>query len=227
MDGFRWVSTSLSNNCSWSDELGIMLSVGNNVLRNSIAVLPAAMNTVKAPVSQISTTTAGALTLTTNLLATNNSNTVGNIRTTGGNVGIGVTPSFRLHLNTNSAAKPSTNTWTVSSDSRLKTDITLANLETCYNNVKALPLKRYTWRDDVYTPEQVPDRSKLGWIAQDVETVIPKAVEQHEQHGFPDCRSLNSDQIIASLYGCVQKLTEKVEILETERNFLRKSFIKN
>ena len=135
----------------------------------------------------------------------------------GGNVGIGTTgPSYLLELASDSAAKPSTNTWTVSSDSRLKTNIELANLDTCYNNVKSIPLKRYTWRDDVYTNDQVSDRSKLGWIAQDVETIFPKAVEQKEMFGFSDCRSLNSDQIIAALYGAVQKLITKVETLETQ-----------
>jgi len=129
-----------------------------------------------------------------------------------GRVGIGNTdPAYQLQVSTDSAAKPSTNTWTVASDERLKTNIELADLDMCYNNIKSLPLKRYTWRDDVYTVEQVPDRSKLGWIAQDVESIFPKAVEQKDMYGYSDCRSLNSDQILAALYGAVQKLINKVE----------------
>jgi hypothetical protein len=134
----------------------------------------------------------------------------------GGNVGIGTTaPAYKLQLDTDSAAKPSTNTWTIASDERLKTNIQLADLDTCYNLVKNLPLKRYTWRDDVYTVEQVPDRSKLGWIAQDVEGVMPKAVERKEMFGYEDCRTLNSDQLIASLYGAVQKI---IQIMENQAN---------
>lgn len=129
-----------------------------------------------------------------------------------GNVGIGLTnPDYSLTLNSDSAAKPSSTLWTISSDERIKTNITQANLDICYNNVKNIPLKRYTWKDSVYTHEEVPDRSKLGWIAQDVEQYIPKAVEQKDMHGYSDCRSLNADQIIASLYGAVQKLIEKVD----------------
>ena len=132
-----------------------------------------------------------------------------------GYVGIGTTsPAYQLTVASDSAAKPSTNTWTISSDVRLKTNITQANLDTCYDNVKNIPLKRYTWLDSVYTEEQVPDRSKLGWIAQDVETILPKSVEIKNQHGIEDCRSLNADQIIACLYGAVQKLIQKVEQLE-------------
>jgi hypothetical protein len=98
-----------------------------------------------------------------------------------GRLGIGVdSPSNQLQLSTDSAGKPSTNTWTIVSDERIKEEIELANLDICYNAVKSIPLKRYKWRDDVYTTEQVTDRHKIGWIAQDVELVFPKAVNVNE-----------------------------------------------
>jgi|GEM_PF-6486191 len=45
--------------------------------------------------------------------------------TTAGNVGIGpwFTPSYQLELSTNSAAKPTSSSWTISSDARIKTVI--------------------------------------------------------------------------------------------------------
>jgi hypothetical protein len=88
--------------------------------------------------------------------------------------------SYQLQLSTDSAGKPSTNTWTIVSDERIKEDIELADLDLCYEAIKTIPLKRYKWRDDVYSEEQVTDRRKLGWIAQDVEAVFPKAVSIHE-----------------------------------------------
>jgi hypothetical protein len=161
------------------------------------------------------------------LSATFNSNTVGSIITTGGNVGIGTaSPAYQLQLSSDSAAKPSTNTWTISSDARLKTNITNANLDICYDNVKNIPLKRYTWLDEVYTEEQVPDRSKLGWIAQDVETYLPKSVEQKEMFGYSDCRTLNSDQIIANMYGALQKVITDLET-EREQHILTKELLYN
>ena len=94
-----------------------------------------------------------------------------------GQVGIGTaSPSAQLELSTDSAKKPSTNTWTIASDSRLKTNITDANKDRCLEIVRQIPLKRYTWKNEVYSQEAVKDRSKLGWIAQDVESVFPKAV---------------------------------------------------
>ncbi|MFA6096177.1 MAG: tail fiber domain-containing protein [Candidatus Paceibacterota bacterium] len=44
--------------------------------------------------------------------------------TDAGYVGIGLTPTYQFQLSTDSAAKPSTNTWTIASDERIKKDIT-------------------------------------------------------------------------------------------------------
>jgi len=139
-----------------------------------------------------------------------------------GNVGLGTqTPAYQLQLSTDSAGKPSTNTWTITSDSRIKENIIEADYTVCYDIVKNLPLKRYTWKQEAYTNEQVPDRSKLGWIAQDVETVFPKAVEIHAFSGsgdfyIDDCKSLNSDQIYAAMYGTIKKLISDNESLKLE-----------
>lgn len=147
-----------------------------------------------------------------------------------GNVGIGTSsPSYQLQLSTDSAAKPSTSTWTISSDERLKENIEDADLDICYNAVKNIPLKRYKWKDEIYSAEQVADRSKIGWIAQDVQAVFPKAVSEHKfvynqvkdeddnvvsEDSIDDCLSLNSDQIYAALFGAVQKLMGEVESLQ-------------
>jgi hypothetical protein len=134
-----------------------------------------------------------------------------------GSLGLGgVQPgsTYLLQLSRDAAAKPSTSTWTVYSDRRLKEAIVPADLERCYAIVRSVPLSRYTWRDDVLSPLDVPDRSKLGWIAQDVATAFPKAVEAQQAYGFDDCLSLNADQMIAALYGTVQLLQRRLEALE-------------
>jgi hypothetical protein len=139
--------------------------------------------------------------------------------------GLGITPTYQLHLSSDSAAKPATSTWTVSSDQRLKNNIQDADLDLCYNNVNNLRLTKYTWKDEVYTSEQVADRSKLGWIAQEVEQIFPKAVEKQNMHGYEDCRTLNNDQIIASLYGCIQKLMKKCENRQTSIDQLKVKYV--
>jgi hypothetical protein len=96
----------------------------------------------------------------------------------GGNVGIGTTaPAYKLEISTDSAGKPGVGgLWTVVSDERIKTDITPANLDRCYEIVKSVPLKHFGFAPGVYTDDQINDKHSLGWIAQDVQKVFSKAV---------------------------------------------------
>lgn len=142
------------------------------------------------------------------------------IKKTSGNVGIGTaTPNYRLELGTDSAGKPSTSTWTVVSDKRLKEEIINADLGLCYQAVKSIPLKYFKWKDNTYTIEQVRDRHKLGWMAEDVQKIYPKAVDIKPfafvtEEVIEDCLSLNGDQVLMAMYGAVQELIQKVEGLE-------------
>ena len=139
-----------------------------------------------------------------------------------GFVGIGTAaPAYALQLAVDSAAKPATSSWTISSDERIKKDIVMADLDLCYNNVKSIPLKRYRWREEIFTEDQVRDRSRLGWIAQDVQKVFPKAVNTHNLacangERIEDCLDLNVDQLYATMYGAMQKMMARLEELEEE-----------
>jgi hypothetical protein len=214
-DGSTWTtqSTAIANNnwtsVCWSTELSLFVAVAssgtNNRVMTSNATLPALKSTIVS---------------NNNALFVDQNN---------GRVGLGTQiPSYQLQLSSDSAAKPSTSTWTVSSDERLKENIQDADLNMCYNNIKNLKLRKYKWKDDVYTLDQVSDRSKLGWIAQEVETILPKSVEKHNAYGYEDCRSLNSDQIITSMYGCLKKLiniydnqTNELDLLDTNLSKLQ------
>jgi hypothetical protein len=127
-------------------------------------------------------------------------------------------PSFDLLLARDSAAKPGGGTWATTSDERIKKFITMADLDVCYSTIKALPLKHYQW--DIPGCE-LNDKNCVGYIAQDVEKVFPKAVEQHELYGFNDLRILNTDQIIKMSHGALQKVMDRLEALEAEVAMLK------
>ena len=132
----------------------------------------------------------------------------------GTRVGIGTSnPSFQFQLSTDSAAKPTTNTWTISSDRRIKQNIQNADISLCYDVVKHLKLKRFTW-DVSYMPN-VPDRNSVGWIAQDVSDVFPRAVTQVKNDWFDDFHSLDVDQIYKTMYGALEKVIADKEALES------------
>ena len=151
-----------------------------------------------------------------------------------GRLGLGTqSPNAQLELSTDNAAKPLTSTWTIVSDSRLKDNIELANLDECYNVVKNLKLKRYKWKDNIFNEDQIYDRTKLGWIADEVENIYPKAVSKKNAYNLNDCKTLNIDQIIASIYGCSQKIIQNyenkdIDILDLENKLNSiENFIKN
>lgn len=146
----------------------------------------------------------------------------GSIFVPNGNIGIGLSnPSYLLQLSTDSAAKPSSATWTVSSDRRLKENIKEADSKRCYDIVKNLKLKHFKWKDEYIPAWKANDRTKLGWIAQDVEQVFPKAVKKQPMHDIHDCRTLDTDQIYATMYGAIQHLQQLVEELQKENQEMK------
>lgn len=146
----------------------------------------------------------------------------GSIYITGGNLGVGLSnPAYQLQLSQDSAAKPSSTTWIVSSDKRLKNNIQVADCFRCYNIIKDLKLVNFHWDDDKVPAALVKDRRKLGWIAQDVEKYFPKAVNQIDMYGIKDCKTLDTDQIYASLYGAVQYLQLMLEQLQEDNKKIK------
>jgi Phage T4 tail fibre/Chaperone of endosialidase len=136
-------------------------------------------------------------------------------------VGIGKTPGtgFQLDLSADGARKLTTTTWSTGSDERVKNNIQLANLDICYSNIKNIPLKYFEWDSNVFPT--LKDRNAIGFIAQDVKKHIPKAVEISPDYGFDDFHTLDIDQIIKNLYGCVQKLQGIVETQSDEIRALK------
>lgn len=136
---------------------------------------------------------------------------VNDIYYTNGNVGIGTTsPQSLLHVN----GQIYCNTIVTTSDERLKKDITIADSEKCYTTIKKLPLKSFRWNNNVLNLPVLNNEFRIGWVAQDVEDVIPNSVETISAYGLADCKTINMDQIVALMYGTIQELQKKIEELE-------------
>lgn len=73
------------------------------------------------------------------------------------------------------AWKSSGTTWSVSSDERVKENIITASLETCYNSIKNISLKRFNYTED-FSSSPLYDVNQLGWVAQEVALELPKAI---------------------------------------------------
>jgi hypothetical protein len=237
-DSINWYRNSLPNSTSqiiWSSELNLFIAVGfstsfsysSNGINWTSFASPSSANWIKVlwipdlsmlmivKNDQISYIVVSGITdNASNLFAHKSQLTINKLN---GRLGLGTElPNYQLELSTDSAGKPSSTTWVVSSDSRLKENIENANLDLCYNIIKNLNLKKYTWKDNIFDKFQIYDRSKLGWIADEVEEIFPKAVEIKKAYELDDCKVLNVDQILTSIYGFSQKIINEYEELENE-----------
>jgi hypothetical protein len=100
------------------------------------------------------------------------------------------------------------------SDSNLKENITFADLNTCYNVVKNIPLHRYTFTNDYL--DSKTDKYQLGFIAQEVQKEFPHAiVSMYDQQRQMDILHLNYDQIFMAQYGTTKVLIDKMRSQST------------
>lgn len=121
---------------------------------------------------------------------------------------------YQLRLTFDSTFKPTTTSWTVSSDARIKENIEEADDELCAMNVNRIPLKRYKWKDSFIETHNVQDKHKLGWIAQDVEEFFPNSVRVHREFDIEDFRHLDSDQLIATMWGAIRNAAKRLKKID-------------
>ena len=141
-----------------------------------------------------------------------------------GNVGIGTTnPSYTLDVSgnifssTGGFTQSGLTTWSIASDRRIKENIVKASYEKCLENVKNIELYNFNFKDNYVITN---DRHQLGFIAQEVQQVYPKAVEvgrtMKNNGGIEDILTLNITQIEYTLYGAVKELIDNIDVIENE-----------
>jgi hypothetical protein len=98
----------------------------------------------------------------------------------------------------------------LTSDSNVKENITTANYNLCYSNVKDLTLKRFRFISSYAATKQ--DQTQLGFIAQEAQHLFPKSVIQLPGLNYgPPTLHLNTDQIFMTHYGATRYLMDVVE----------------
>ncbi|MBL0050832.1 MAG: tail fiber domain-containing protein [Bacteroidetes bacterium] len=131
------------------------------------------------------------------------------------NVGIGTTvPAFRLQISTNSAAKPTSNTWTIASDARLKT-----NVHDYKEGLDVLKNIHPVWF--TYTGEAgMPKETGVGVLAQEIKEVAPYMVGtwnyRDDNNKSTDYLSVDNGAMTYMLINSVKELDKKNEQLVKE-----------
>jgi len=90
-----------------------------------------------------------------------------------GDVGIGTTtPAYKLHVSTNSAAKPTSAVWTVTSDRRLKTNV--SNFDEGLELIQKINPVWFNYNGKADLPT---DERGVGTIAQELQKIAPYMVK--------------------------------------------------
>jgi len=114
--------------------------------------------------------------------------------------------------------------WSTTSDRRIKENIEKASYTKCYDNINKLELYRFNYIKDFNNINK--DLRQLGYIAQEVNDIFPKAVTtQHfnnQNLSIPDLLTIDITQINYSLYGAVKKLIEMYNDIGKKINVLEK-----
>jgi hypothetical protein len=137
-----------------------------------------------------------------------------------GSVGIGTTsPEYSLDVrgfiysSSGGYTSSALTKWSVLSDRRIKENIVKASYDKCLENVKNIELYNFNFKDNYVNTN---DRHQLGFIAQEVQQIYPKAVEvsrmiMNLEEKIDDLLTLNTTQIDYTLYGSVKCLIQKLE----------------
>ena len=100
--------------------------------------------------------------------------------------------------------------WSTTSDRRIKENIEKASYTKCYDTINKLELYRFNYIKELNNINK--DLRQLGYIAQEVQEIFPKAVSAehfyNDNLSVPDLLTIDITQINYSLYGAVKKLME-------------------
>ena len=162
-----------------------------------------------------------------------------------GNVGIGLTnPTFSLHLALDSAGKPSTNTWTLTSDVRIKRNI--QNVPDALTKICQLRPRKFQYIS-AYTKDTGldPDRTYYGFVADEVEGIVEGCVHGSNIHcydgkmkewfdrgatgsmpspvpGLTDLKCFNMHNVLIHYLQAIKELAEIEDRLQAEIDELKK-----
>lgn len=93
---------------------------------------------------------------------------------------------------------------TTTSDARLKDVLGAKSTVECFDAINRMRVTRYTYKDSSIT------NPFDGFIAQDVEDILPNAVSETKFKDIADCKTIDYNQILANLVGAVQHLSDLI-----------------
>lgn len=132
-----------------------------------------------------------------------------------GNIGMGtLVPTVRLQVNGDIIA----NSIGGSSDMRFKTNI--RSVDNALDKVKALRGVYFNWNQKDFPTKDFTDKTELGFIAQEVEKVLPEVVIRDKT--AEEYRSVKYDKVVALLVEAIKEQQKQIDSLTIKVNRLSK-----
>jgi hypothetical protein len=164
---------------------------------------------------------AGAIDLTfssqfaTGSLVLNTNNTERFRINSSGNVGIGTSnPTVSLQV----AGDIIANSIAGSSDARFKSNI--RPVENALSKVKSLRGVYFNWNQKGFPEKNFSDKAELGFIAQEVEKVLPEVV--FKDNSTEEYRSVKYDKVVALLVEAIKEQQKQIDNLKNQVKKLSK-----
>lgn len=133
-----------------------------------------------------------------------------------GNVGIGIlNPTVKLHVNGDIIANSISGT----SDVRFKTNI--RPVTNALDKIKALRGVYFNWKQEAFPQKGFGSQDELGFIAQEVETVVPEVVSKEKSED--EYRSVKYDKLVALLVEAMKEQQKQIDELKAEIVQLKKN----
>jgi hypothetical protein len=124
-----------------------------------------------------------------------------------GNVGIGTSsPTVKLQVNGDVIA----NSIAGSSDIRYKKNI--RSVINALDKVKSLRGVYFNWDQEAFPTKEFSDRTELGFIAQEVEKIIPEVVTKDKTKD--EFRSIKYDKLVALLVEAIKEQQKQIDSLK-------------
>ena len=206
-------STGISINTNLGNAINVSTGEGVGISINNAEYAGLVINTNNGPGANIFVTGSevDGLSITaprTGIVVGNGINITGNVSTDTG---------YQLKLTLNSAAKPSTNTWTIASDERVKTNINpyTKGLETI------LAINPITYDYNGKAGFDPTTTGNIGIIAQDVLNIIPESINTYqaklneEDEEKTELYNFDSHALTFILINAIKQLSAEIEILKS------------
>lgn len=132
-----------------------------------------------------------------------------------GNVGIGTAaPTVRLQVSGDIIA----NSIAGSSDLRYKTNV--RSITSPLEKVKSLRGVYFNWDQKSFPSKDFSDKTELGFIAQEVEKVLPEVVSK--DNSPEEYRSVKYDKVVALLVEAIKEQQKQIDSLKTQVKKLKR-----